>query len=605
MPIAANPDGVLDIENATLRSREIATLSNFVAGNDEIRSSGAPVVEVYGDPANVGGFLPTLELVSNTESVTGTSFTRFTSNAGVFTLQSGTSGDTDSKGDIAFTSIGGDTEHMRIKGSTGRVGIGRNNPACALDIAGEDVMIRGNTPSLNFSEGTGAMDAGFRIHHDGANQADNNNFLAIQTGSSFGVTSLHCTYGGNVGIGDSSPSSKLDVNGSVRGAYNADTTSYFGRSAIGYTGHSDHASISHIDQNDGGGYALLQSSSGTTYLNCASGQAIRFRIDNADRITMDSNGRLGIGTTTVRVPLHVNGGVNPVIGNGSRAYFRFDTGLTFNTSYWGETTTIYASHSITCGSYFASVAGTIGASDERIKKEIVDVEDDSALETLRLLKPKKYKYKDEVQRGSEPVWGFIAQEVRETLPYATQLRRECLPNIYELANVSNSNVITFTNFDTSNLESNAMVLKVYDEDDTEHLINIAEVIDGHSIRVDEDLSKLTGSVDETGNVITQTETTTLTLEEYEALALDDKTDYVLGESNTYTKTTTTNIGNNLFVYGQEVSDFLFLKKDAIFTVATSALQEVDRQLQAERVKVATLETQVASVLTRLDALESA
>ena len=124
MPIAANPDGVLDIENATLRSREIATLSNFVAGNDEIRSSGAPVLEVYGDPANVGGFLPTLELVSNTESVTGTSFTRFTSNAGVFTIQSGTDGDADSKGDIAFSSVGGDTEHMRIQGSTGRVGIG-------------------------------------------------------------------------------------------------------------------------------------------------------------------------------------------------------------------------------------------------------------------------------------------------------------------------------------------------------------------------------------------------------------------------------------------------------------------------------------------------
>ena len=161
----------------------------------------------------------------------------------------------------------------------------------------------------------------------------------------------------------------------------------------------------------------------------------------------------------------MSGGVNPVIGVGGRAYFRFHTGLTFNTSYWGEGTSIYGSHSIVSGSYIASLAGTIGASDERIKKDITDVDDGSALETLRLLKPKKYKYVDEVQRGTEPVWGFIAQEVRETLPYSTQLRTECLPNIYELANVSNSNVITFTNFDTSNLESNAMVLKVYDVDD--------------------------------------------------------------------------------------------------------------------------------------------
>ena len=514
-------------------------------------------------------------------------------------------------GDVQITSnLAVDTNTLFVDTVNSRVGIGRNNPACALDIAGEDVMIRGNTPSLNFSEvlNSSAMDGAFRIRYDGSNQADNNNFLAIQTGSSFGVTSLHCQYGGNVGIGDSSPSSKLDVNGSVRGAYNADTTSYFGRSAIGYTGHSDHASISHVDQVRAGGYALLQSPDGTTYLNCASNKAIRFRIENADRITMDANGRLGIGTTTVRVPLHVNGGVNPQISHGQRAYYAFHSssyGTAFDSSYWGETTSIYATHALTCGSYVASLQGTIGASDERIKKEIVDVEDGAALETLRLLKPKKYKYVDEVQRGTDPVWGFIAQEVDATLPYATQVRTECIPNIYELANVSDSNVITFTNFDTSNLESNAMVLKVYDVEGMEHLVNIAEVVDGTSIRIGEDLSELTGSVDETGNVITQTETTTLTLEEYEALALDDNTDYVLGESNTYTKTTTTNIGNNLFVYGQEVSDFLFLKKEAIFTVATAALQEVDRQLQAERVKVATLETQVASVLTRLDALESA
>jgi len=165
------------------------------------------------------------------------------------------------------------------------------------------------------------------------------------------------------------------------------------------------------------------------------------------------------------------GGNNPTISTGDRTYFRYDNAvLTDIASVWTATTSIYATHAIVCGSYLSSVAGTIGASDERIKKEIVDVEDGAALETLRLLKPKQYKYKDEVQRGTEPVWGFIAQEVGATLPYATQTRTECLPNIYELVNVSDSNVITFTNFDTSNLESNAMVLKVYDVDDKEHLV---------------------------------------------------------------------------------------------------------------------------------------
>ena len=91
-----------------------------------------------------------------------------------------------------------------------------------------------------------------------------------------------------------------------------------------------------------------------------------------------------------------------------------------------------------------------------------------------------------------------------------------------------------------------MVLKVYDVDDKEHLINIAEVIDGHSIRVDEDLTEWSE---------------------------DDK----------------------IFVYGQQVKDFVFLQKDAIWTVATSALQEVDRQLQAEKEKVASLEARLLAL----------
>jgi hypothetical protein len=54
-------------------------------------------------------------------------------------------------------------------------------------------------------------------------------------------------------------------------------------------------------------------------------------------------------------------------------------------------------------------------------------------------------------------------------------------------------------------------------------------------------------------------------------------------------------GNQLFVYGQQVDDFVFLKKEAIWTVATSALQEVDRQLQAEKEKVASLEERLAAL----------
>jgi hypothetical protein len=58
------------------------------------------------------------------------------------------------------------------------------------------------------------------------------------------------------------------------------------------------------------------------------------------------------------------------------------------------------------------------------------------------------------------------------------------------------------------------------------------------------------------------------------------------------------------VYRQEVDDFIFVKKEAIWTVATSALQEVDRQLQAEKLKTETLESQNIDLIARVTVLEN-
>jgi hypothetical protein len=346
---------------------------------------------------------------------------------------------------------------------------------------------------------------------------------------------------------------------------------------------------------------------------------IRSGLSAGKVILQDTGGNVGIGTSSPYAKLHVNGDAGALSVNHSKYFSAFDN-LTWKYEARSDLS-IYASGIICSASQFLSHTGTISASDTRIKKNIVDADDVECLETLRLLKPKKYQYKDVIERGEEPVWGFIAQEVRDTLPYATQLRRDVLPNIYELANVSQSNVITFTNFNTSNLESNATTLiRTKGIDGQDRDIHLVEVIDEHTIRVEEDLSDWTGSVDAEGNVITQIETTTLTPEEYEALkdtsgyvanisgyqnanvpisveeynALEDTTGYEAIIEN-YTKTITIYPGTQLFVYGQEVDDFIFVKKEAIWTVATAALQEVDRQLQAERVRNDSLEARILAL----------
>ena len=50
-----------------------------------------------------------------------------------------------------------------------------------------------------------------------------------------------------------------------------------------------------------------------------------------------------------------------------------------------------------------------------------------------------------------------------------------------------------------------------------------------------------------------------------------------------------------YIHGEQVSNFHHLNKDAIWAVSTAALQEVDRQLQAEKAKVADLIARVTAL----------
>jgi hypothetical protein len=291
-------------------------------------------------------------------------------------------------------------------------------------------------------------------------------------------------------------------------------------------------------------------------------------ITDSKMVIKYDTGNVGIGTTTPGAFLDVNG--TSAVNSYSSAVRRFFNyaGSNFTSSVGGWSGfSIRASHSIGTSGYFVAHGGTWQASDSRIKTNINDVTDASALEKLRLLEPKTYTYIDTNEQGDTTVYGFIAQEVSNVFPEAVKISENVIPNIYELSNVSDSNVITFTNFNTSDLLTSNVTSKIHVKTiyDKVERLTLDEVIDAKSIRVKEDLTNMIGSVDDTGNVVS---------------------------------------GNQVFVMGQEVDNFNILKKEYIFTIATAALQEVDRQLQAEKTKVVTLETQVADLIARVTALEN-
>ena len=107
--------------------------------------------------------------------------------------------------------------------------------------------------------------------------------------------------------------------------------------------------------------------------------------------------------------------------------------------------------------------------------------------------------------------------------------------------------MTFTNFNTSDLDGLGKLIAYLAEDKREEL-TITEVVDEHMVRVEEDMSEW---------------------------------------------------GSELFVWGQKIQDFHHLNKDYIFTVATAALQQVDRELQAEKVRNDLLEARISALETVL------
>ena len=177
-------------------------------------------------------------------------------------------------------------------------------------------------------------------------------------------------------------------------------------------------------------------------------------------------------------------------------------------------------------------------SSRKIKKEETDLEDGECLNILLGLQPKKYKMIDDRNHGEDFRYGFIAEEVEEVLPSAVVSQDQLIPNIYEEATIINNDTIEIT----KDLEI-GVEYTIYNQDEGEGLeneykLNVLEILGNNQYRVDLDLSVM--------------------------------------------------VGGNIFIYGKIDNDVKQLKKDHLFPVLTSSVQELHRIIQNQQSQIDSL-----------------
>jgi len=261
-------------------------------------------------------------------------------------------------------------------------------------------------------------------------------------------------------------------------------------------------------------------------------------INNA--IHINPSGSLGIGITNPQFKLEVING-SSITGNISTKYFN------------GTTTNITSSSTSLdsiCAKFNSSIWCTnsiISSSDERIKKEIVNIDSSKALDTIRNIQPIKYKYINNIENENKDVYGFIAQDVKKLIPEAVEIKQDIIPNLFKIFNKNND--IIYTNDDlTSILAIGDSIECIFENINNKYILKIIDINDKF-IKID------TKDIDTKINEL-----------------------------------------DKIFVIGKQIQDFHMLTKDYIYSLNISATQELYKIIQKQQEYINNIEKKLETLI---------
>jgi len=322
-----------------------------------------------------------------------------------------------------------------------RLGIANNAPAYPLDVSGNiratGAIYANTNGGLYFQGGDDAALYDINVGNTmGVYGVQNSAIGSIKLGSGGGIIS---GANGNVGIGTTSPQRNLDItNGVGNDVSAAIIAGGEGKNAILYLGTPNLGVVTTAMK------TAIIAEGQTNYsraklhfaLNNVSDNGISTSIADA-RMTIQSDGNVGIGTTSPSAPLEVNSfmkftNADSDVNDGRIGNSMFGPGLnlvgilgTAPTAYrkiqlWGEITqnqndgtNTFAGNSLFAGN--VTVNGNINApSDIRLKTHIETLT--NVLAKIENLRGVRYEFIDQKKYATGPQIGVIAQELQKEFP---------------------------------------------------------------------------------------------------------------------------------------------------------------------------------------------